>query len=57
MTSEPDPPETRVTRRASLARFGGLLVAGLGAGAGLTESATAGSIGCRKMQIFIRLAS
>jgi protocatechuate 3,4-dioxygenase beta subunit len=45
MTSEPDPAETRVTRRASLARFGGLLVAGLGAGAGLTESATAGSTG------------
>jgi protocatechuate 3,4-dioxygenase beta subunit len=45
MTSEPDAPETRVTRRASLARFGGLLVAGLGAGAGLTESATAAGDG------------
>jgi protocatechuate 3,4-dioxygenase beta subunit len=37
MTSDPD--SGRVTRRASLARFGGLLVAGLGASAGLSETA------------------
>jgi protocatechuate 3,4-dioxygenase beta subunit len=42
MTNEPESLETRVTRRASLARFGGLLAAGLGASAGLAESATAG---------------
>ena len=42
-SNEPESPEaSRVTRRASLARFGGLLAARLGASAGLGESATAG---------------
>jgi protocatechuate 3,4-dioxygenase beta subunit len=45
MSNKPESPETRVTRRASLARFGGLLVAGIGAGSGLADADAAAAGG------------